>query len=371
VDIKNIIYISTEFPPGPGGIGSHTYNLSKNLNFYFSTHVLTVSDYASINECVLFDKKEKIYIHRFKRYKSKYFTIIKRLFDIYWHLKKYDYTHCIVSGRFALYISIFIKKIFIRTKILGVFHGSELLSKNKIATFLLYKSIKSLDSIISVSKYTEKLIPIKINNNSKHIVPNGVNIEINNLTNDCTSKIAGSPILLTVGSLTNRKGQINIIDSLPTIIKKYPNVHYHCIGLLIEKEELLFKIKKLNLEKFVTLHGYLSNNELYNIYNQADIFMMLSQNKIKFDAEGFGIAILEANCFGVPSIGSKNTGIEDAIIDNKTGRLVDPYNPNEILDSIDSIINNRNYYSKEARIWADKHNWNKIAKKYIKIIQGA
>ena len=70
---------------------------------------------------------------------------------------------------------------------------------------------------------------------------------------------------------------------------------------------------------------------LYEIYNQADIFIMLSQNDIKFDVEGFGIAILEANLLGIPAIGSRDTGIEDAIVHNETGKLVDPYSVEEIF----------------------------------------
>lgn len=373
MDIKKIIYISTEFPPGPGGIGNHAYNISKNLNSYHPTHILTISDYASIDECILFDKEQKMYIYRFKRYWVKYITIFKRFYDIIWHYKKYNYSHCIVSGRFALFSSIIIKKLFVNTRIIGVIHGSELLSANKMLSSLLIKAIKSLDIIISVSKYTQQLIPVNIkDDSSRYIVPNGVSIETNDIiNNESLLKIKGEPSLLTVGSITNRKGQINVINALPTIIEKYPKVHYHCIGLPIEKEKLLSKIKKLNLYKYVTIHGYVSDIDLYQIYNQIDIFVMLSQNTIKLDVEGFGIAILEANLFGAPSIGSKNTGIEDAIVNNKTGILVDPYNSTEILDSIDLIINNRISYSKEAYSWARQHNWKEISIKYLNIIRNA
>ena len=205
MDIKKIIYISTEFPPGPGGIGCHAYNISKNLNLYYPTHVLTTSDYASMDKCILFDKEEKMYIYRFKRYWVKYFTFVKRFYDIVWHYKKYNYSHCILSGRFALFTSIIIKKLFINTRIIGVMHGSELLSTNKILCFLLIKAIKSLDIIISVSRYTQQLIPVNIKNNSNsYIVPNGVSIEKNDIiNNNSLLKVQGSPSLLTVGSITN------------------------------------------------------------------------------------------------------------------------------------------------------------------------
>ena len=66
--IKNILFISSEFPPGPGGIGNHAWNLSKELNNHIPVHVLTGSDYATSEKCLEFDKKEIINLT--KRYKG-------------------------------------------------------------------------------------------------------------------------------------------------------------------------------------------------------------------------------------------------------------------------------------------------------------
>ena len=92
----NILFISTEFSQGPGGIGNHSYNLAKQLNAHFPVHVLTVSDYADEKQCLLFDNREKMYIYRFRRYWVSSVTYFKRIFDIIWHLKKYNYSHCIL-----------------------------------------------------------------------------------------------------------------------------------------------------------------------------------------------------------------------------------------------------------------------------------
>ena len=59
--IKNILFISSEFPPGPGGIGNHAWNISRKLNNYIPVHVLTVSDYVDEDQCVMFNNQEKMY----------------------------------------------------------------------------------------------------------------------------------------------------------------------------------------------------------------------------------------------------------------------------------------------------------------------
>ena len=116
------------------------------------------------------------------------------------------------------------------------------------------------------------------------------------------------------------------------------------------------------------LFQIINNDELINIYNQADILIMLSQNRIRSSAEGFGIAILEANLFGVPALGSLNTGIEDAILNNQTGILVNPYSINEIVEGIGLLFDTPNKFKIQAVKWAVEHSWDKISKKYLKVI---
>ena len=83
--IKNILLISTEFPPGPGGIGNHAWNIARQLDKQFSIDVLTISDYVTNIECLEFDNKERFYIHRFERYGLPTLTYLIRIFQIIKH----------------------------------------------------------------------------------------------------------------------------------------------------------------------------------------------------------------------------------------------------------------------------------------------
>ena len=75
---------------------------------------------------------------------------------------------------------------------------------------------------------------------------------------DNRSTLENFPILLTVGSISIRKGHYNVIKLLPHIIKEYPLTHYHCVGNYNDKENLLKLIRQLKLNDFVTLHGILN-----------------------------------------------------------------------------------------------------------------
>ena len=85
--------------------------------------------------------------------------------------------------------------------------------------------------------------------------------------------------------------------------------------------------------------------------------------------EGFGIAILEANALGIPAIGAKNCGIEDAISDNESGILILNSSSDDFLKAIDKIYSNYSKFSLKSKQWAEKHTWNKIVSRYIEIIE--
>ena len=52
------------------------------------------------------------------------------------------------------------------------------------------------------------------------------------------------------------------------------------------------------------------------------------------DQEGFGIVLLEAGSYSLPSIATNIEGITDAIIDGKTAILVEEKNASAYLDAI-------------------------------------
>jgi phosphatidylinositol alpha-1,6-mannosyltransferase len=109
--------------------------------------------------------------------------------------------------------------------------------------------------------------------------------------------------------------------------------------------------------------------EKNKLIRQSAIFMMLSEHTSKGDVEGFGIAILEANALGLPAIGSENCGIEDAIKDGYSGKLVNQHQPQEIEQAIEEIVNNYGSYSSQAKLHAKQFDWSKIGAKYIEVLQ--
>ena len=83
--------------------------------------------------------------------------------------------------------------------------------------------------------------------------------------------------------------------------------------------------------------------------------MMLSLN-INNNFEGFGLVFLETNTKGVPCIGAKNSGCQEAILDGKTGYLVDPFDFKEVAQKMDLILNKNTIEAENCLNWAKQND---------------
>lgn len=362
---KNTLIIASEFPPEPGGIGNHAYNLARSFHGNnFDVQVIT--DQRVLDDSVeqQFDKQNSFKVFRVKLKQVRAIMYFDRLYLILKHILQNDII--IASGKFSLWSVGYISIFFRNKTFVAVVHGSEVNLKNKFLKKLTNSSLNNFNHIIAVSNFTKSLIENLVNP-SIDVVPNG--FEIEKLIEVGIKKSNKEyPKLITVGNVTKRKGQLNVIKALPLLIKKFPNICYQIVGTPTEKEFFLSVAKVLQVEKHIVFYGIVSEKKKQLLLKSSDIFVMLSENLQNGDVEGFGIALLEANSLGIPSIGAEKCGIEDAIKNNYSGILVDNKNAKELETAIDQIVNDYASYSKNAVVWSKNFTWDKIINQYIKII---
>lgn len=359
--------MTSEFPPLPGGIGNHAFNLAKYLQ-HNGFQVEVITDQRTEDKIELeFDRIQEFEINRVKLKKFRPLMYVNR-FTLLFSLVKQSNT-VIATGKFSLW-SVGLASLFYKRNYLAVVHGTEVNFTRPVLRKSINWSLKRFSKIIAVSKYTKSLIS---HLSLKHVVviPNGVDIEdsaaqINE--NSVKLELQGHPKLLTVGNITERKGQNNVIRHLPELIKAFPKVHYHCVGFPTEKAKVLQLATTLQVEKYVTFHGHVNHNKLKTFLQEADVFVMLSNVTPSGDVEGFGIAILEANHFGLPAIGSLDCGIEDAIVHDQTGLLINAKDTKAFVESVKLLLERRDEFSQESKLWSKKHNWESVIKAYIKVI---
>lgn len=369
--MKNILLVSSEFPPGPGGIGRHAADLSLALaNKKFQVDVLASVDYVDKKSITHYidNLREGIQVFPFKR--MGWFTYINRIRVVLKQINKRSYDRIIVTGMFPLWLGALVKIIYRKKVHVDSFvHGSEVNLGNPVLRWITHYSLRKSDHIWAVSSFTSLLLPPFILKNRKvSILPNGIHTEEwEGFSNTIPyPDWIGYPKLLTVGNISNRKGQHRIIKALPAIIKTFPDVHYHMVGLPTNEAAIKNLAIKLGVSKNITVHGRLAGKyELARAYKSANIFVMLSENQVDGDVEGFGIAILEANYFGLPAIGAIGCGIEDAIQQGLNGYLVDGNSFSEITGAIGTLLKNDISNTSKLSNWIKHHDWNLLIEKFI------
>jgi phosphatidylinositol alpha-1,6-mannosyltransferase len=138
----------------------------------------------------------------------------------------------------------------------------------------------------------------------------------------------------------------------------------------LQRERLTELARSLGVEGHITFHGVAeSHRMLAGYYRNADAFMLLSENQPNGDVEGFGIVALEANFFGLPVIGARFCGVEDAVSDGESGFLVDAEKPEEIDMALQRCIQMNEALEKGSREWAMKHDWNRIVHEFIRELE--
>lgn len=360
---KDIFIISSEFPPQPGGIGNHAYNLASYLSSKgLKVTVLADNRSASGKEEAIFDSACDFQVVRTRVTSPRVFMYFIRLIKTLKYLKNHQ--KLIVSGKFPIWLGALTTPFFSGTK-MAVVHGTEVNFKNKWLKKSIDKALGGYDIIIAVSRHTKSLLTPK-NQEKCKVISNGFDPLKFDLPGVLANKMFGELKLVTVGNVTHRKGQLNVIRHLPGLLQVFPGLHYHMVGLPTYKDEFLEEAKKLKIADKITFHGVLSDANLKACLLESTIFVMLSNETASGDIEGFGIAVLEANYLGIPAIGSRGCGIEDAILDGKSGHLIDFDDEKAFIIAIKEILKNKESYKVEAIQWGNKHRWEIIIQNYLK-----
>jgi len=366
--VKKILLISSEFPPGPGGIGYHAYSLCVSLvEIGIEIVVMSSADFVSINEVEAFDKIQKFEIIRYPRIGWR--TYFQRFKMTYNYLKNNQIDCIVLTGKFSLWQGWFVKKIFKNQKTLAILHGSEVNLKNGFLRKFTHNSIYAADILVAVSNFTKDILPDWIKSKREiKVIPNGIFLGEKLIDNELIY-LAGFPKLITVGHVSPRKGQHRVIKALPELIKLFPEIQYHIVGRPVNQEKLENLADELGVKKHIQFHGRIKyHSDLSKYYNSADIFMLLSENQSDGDVEGYGIVALEANEHGLPVIGARFCGVEDAVYDGNSGYLVDGNNLEAICNAVVRCIEEKDRLSAGSMQWAEKHQWKEIVKEYEVLI---
>jgi glycosyltransferase involved in cell wall biosynthesis len=243
--------------------------------------------------------------------------------------------------------------------------------RNAFARWCFARALRRSDRIITVSNFTREYLMLHAASSVNAgmlrkkicVVPNG--IDLSRFPSALSArKTEQRRHILSVGALKPRKGILQSIEACAILKQQGVEFHYDIIGSVSELPAYVATLRQAianhGLDAHVTLHDAVSEEALQSAYAKADVFLMPSTHE-GLHVEGFGIVFLEANAWGVPVIGPNTGGCPEAILNGKTGYIVDPDHPPMIAEALRNILKENRIEPSACRQWAEEHSMEHIA----------
>ncbi|NBU93150.1 MAG: glycosyltransferase family 1 protein [Actinobacteria bacterium] len=186
-------------------------------------------------------------------------------------------------------------------------------------------------------------------------------------------RLNGRRVIVSVGRLVHRKGQDKLIEAMPEVLKRFPNAVLLLVGQGPIQSMLEKLIRHYNLENNVIFTGRIQFADLPRYIQLGEIFAMPCRDRFfGLEVEGLGIVYLEASACGIPVIVGKSGGAPDAVINNKTGLIVDGRYSSEIAEAVCKLLSDEELARKmgnEGRKWiVDNWRWEIWSNKFNKLL---
>lgn len=370
-----ILILSTEFPPGPGGIGTQAHQLALHLlKLGWEVRVLTRQDFASMEEILAFNHAQGFQIHRWIPVAKVPLEAIYRWREAARLILEFNPNLLVATGDRCVMLTALLAKRY-RIPWIAIGHGAEFTLPSWWERMLAKWSFQNASAVVCVSRFTlQRMIQSGFQPKNSRVILNGADSdhfgilpsgEVDQFRRNFG--LMNARILLTVGNVTLRKGQDVVIRALPSILREVPDVHYVIAGLPTLKSDFTKLAEELNVGDHVHFLGRVNLPMLTRLINTSDVFVLTSRQTPDGDCEGFGIAVLEAALCGKPAVVSAGSGLEEAIHDGVSGIAVPEGDPDETARAIITLFKEdkkRSAMAEAARRNAIQGTWEHRIKEY-------
>ena len=177
--------------------------------------------------------------------------------------------------------------------------------------------------------------------------------------------LGDEPCVLFVGSLIPRKGLPFLVEAAKKIVKEQSETKFLIVGEGPLENQLLNSIEVANLSNNFKFLGNLKDDKLPAVYNCADVFALPSIQ------EGQGIVLLEAQASAKPVVAFDIGGVNEAVVNGKTGLLVKLGSTEAFADALLKLISDKTLREKMGedgrRFVVENFTWDICAQKMLKV----
>lgn len=325
-----------------------------------------------------FDKAEPVRVLRFRGYALGWFRFFPMLLRTWPHVKDADLLLGIniasggVIGRLS--------KLFYGKRYVTFGYAYEFLKfrHNPLAAALLRWGYRGSAVVVAISRFTRRsLVQFGVPDPLVRVILPGAPRPMA-LSAEREAKIQQrfvidtDHLILSVGRLIPRKGQLTLIKAMPRILERFPNALLILVGQGPCMRKAVQLAKTLGVRNSVLFPGRLSDEEIAALYRACEVFALPTGEDAKGQVEGFGLVFTEAQAYGKPVVAGRSGGVEDAVIDGKTGLMVDPGNEEAVAEAVCRFLGDPEWahtIGENGRKRVDSElNWTHFTRKLLDVV---
>jgi glycosyltransferase involved in cell wall biosynthesis len=165
-----------------------------------------------------------------------------------------------------------------------------------------------------------------------HVIPCGV---------DTARFIPGTPKegfnVISVARFAEKKGSLKSIQAFEMLLRDFPDSQLRMVGDGPLWEEAKEYVSAHGLSESIHFLGAMGQSDYLPLLQESNVFIQHSVLTPSGDSEGTPVAILEASACGLAICSTRHAGIPDAVIEGKTGLLVDEHDVEGMAAALKSL----------------------------------
>ena len=268
----------------------------------------------------------------------------------------------------------FIIKLLLRENappILCTSHGGDLYSVNSRPMGWLKRLILHKSNAVTVvsQKMKDDICALGADPKNIRVIPMGVDL-LTRFTPPLSRKSKAS--ILFVGRLVEKKGLRYLIEAMPKILEKHPDVKLRVAGDGQELRSMKSLSIRLGVARNIEFLGAVVNEALPGLYQTSEVVVFPSIVSADGDREGFGLVLVEALGCECAVVATDLPATRDIVKDGETALIIRQKDPRQIADKVIQLFDEselrKTLGTKGRRHVLERFDWHTITKRYTELI---
>ncbi|MDO8488444.1 MAG: glycosyltransferase [bacterium] len=374
---KSLVVFLSTFPPRHCGIATFTADLADTVDRMFNPFIESKVVAMNVNDISHLPYSDKVIFQISQTNEKDYIDAALKLNKLKRvELINIQHEFGIFGGEYGSNIILFLKKI--KKPVIVTFHTVLPIPDEKMLN-VVQNIAKYSKGIVVMTHYSKELLEKSygLNPSQIQIIPHGIH-NVPYKTSQHAKSVLGFSnklVLSTFGLLSSTKGVEYVIEALPPVVKKFPNIKFIIAGVthpvVLERDGekyrnfLINRVYELDLRKYVLFFNtYFDTNKLLRILEATDIYISPSLDPNQAVSGTLSYALGS----GRPVVSTAFAQAKEDITD-EVGMLVDFKNPQAFTNSITKLLNDNELRLKMGRnayFRTRNMTWGNVTLSYLK-----